>query len=233
MKERLGAAIVTVTFVVLLFVGGCKQEGAASSPSGGPVLAATPTGASSTNASASSQGHESALIPVMELDVALATWGDTVFIGTPVRLHEERVNTSRYGKDLGPDPYLASLHRVYEVNVERYLKGNEGSTVNIILDTEKELQLFPDEPGKEPVQLDRGYPAPIPPALGKRYLFFAMHSKAFPGLLGAAPQPGFFRLENGMAVIEGDWAWYLAKQYPPKPEAEFLQEVEAAIGRNP
>ena len=153
---------------------------------------------------------------------------DFVFIGTPVRPLDELFNVDIPSV---PNPTTRSelLKRVYEVEVEIYLKGDAGPRVNVLCNTVKIIsQREEDMALIEYVPV----PGPVPLTLGQRYLFLVRPFPTVPDKLIRYVLPGRFRLENGMATVESEWG-PVSSHYPPMPEAELIQEVQAAIARNP
>ncbi|MDY7078061.1 MAG: hypothetical protein SXV54_14185 [Chloroflexota bacterium] len=120
---------------------------------------------------------------------------------------------------------------VYEVKVERYLKGDAGPTLQIA----RAEKILPPEEIKEGVTVHMPDQA-IPLMVEARYLFFLVPGERYPDsslpeYYGFVPvQPTRFRLESGEARVESEWAW-AERYFPSTTEEALLQQVMAEVVR--
>ena len=121
-----------------------------------------------------------------------------------------------------PDPNYTGVARVYEVAVERYLKGSEDATIEVV---QFEGSIVPLGGQVREVQWKS---ASYPLGAGNRYLLFLIPQGQVPNLWLGTAQPFRFVLSAGMAKAESP-AEGILDAFPNKTESALISEVEAII----
>ena len=139
---------------------------------------------------------------------------------------EERVPGRLPDDPSKPDPNYTMIGNIYEVEVERYLKGDGDPTLPVIQSIGYDA-LVPG-PGNTPGRLTRGRDTSPNLLLGKssRYLLFLRDNNHAPGLWMGTAHPYKFLLSDGMAMVEspvGD----LEGAFPDRAEAEIVGLVKS------
>lgn len=190
-------------------------------------------------ATTSNRGDESRMVYNIDPAIVgsleeLVDLSPIIFIGT-VRGRGEVVNTARDVNDISrPDEHLFHLGQVYEVQVERYLRG-EGPDIRSVVQMEgvffDEKQPLPPTITSELVEAAREqFTEYIPMEEGMRYLFFVkVVPEIDPSAEYVATSYGFpwrFTLpESGQArpvtpYVEAN------ELFPPQNSEQLIQEVE-------
>ena len=161
----------------------------------------------------------------------LAHQSDTVVLGTVTKVDDQHFNTARNTRDPSqPATGLFITGTIYEIQVERYLKGSGGSNLRIV---QSEDITLPNTASEAPtVYLTEGF---TPLEVGIRYIFFLKLAESYPDspfsdLYRGTAEPYRFRLENGMAKAESPSR--LARDlFPMEKENALIQEVITAIAK--
>ena len=145
---------------------------------------------------------------------------------------EERIPGRLPSDPSKPDPNYTMIGNVYEVEVERYLKGSGDTTLPVIQSIGYEA-IIPG-PGNTPGRLTQGRDTPPHLLLGKssRYLLFlSEQGDDAPGLWMGAVHPYKFLMSDGRAKVESP-VGTLDGAFPDRTEAEFVSLVESLITGN-
>ncbi len=120
---------------------------------------------------------------------------------------------------------MKSVGNVYNVQVERYLKGSGTPTLSVIQSVGLDFTIQGD------TKQFRDTSEELLLGESSRYLLFLQRRPDAPHLWMGPAQPYKFLLADGMAKAEspvGD----LGGALPDRPEAEFIREVEGLIARS-
>ncbi len=131
-----------------------------------------------------------------------------------------------------PDPNFTMIGNVYEVHVERYMKGSGDAILSVIQSIGYEA-IVPG-PGNTPGRLTQGRDTTPNLLLGKssRYLLFlSEQGDDAPGLWMGAVHPYKFLMSGGRAKAESP-VGTLDGAFPDRTEAEFVSLVESLITGN-
>ena len=161
---------------------------------------------------------------------ALVSDSTLIVIGTTsdAEPREERVPGRLPGDPSKPDPNYTMIGNVYDIQVERYLKGEGGATLRVIQSIG--FDAFVPGPPNTPGRLTQGRNDSIGVRLGKssRYLLFLTEFKDVTGLWTGTVEPYRFLLVKGRAQVEspvGD----LEGKFPSHSEDELVSLVESLI----
>ena len=117
-----------------------------------------------------------------------------------------------------------SLVRVYDVHVERYLKG-EGDEVLSVIQYDGIEHIDP----LDGVIRQSRYPSSeILPTRGDRYILFLIEHEHATGLWQLPARPYKFRIWFGRAVVESP-AGDVIKLFPQTPEDEFVSQIRTLV----
>ncbi len=150
---------------------------------------------------------------------------DLIALGTVAQIADIHFNTARNPRDPSqPASDLFITGTIYEIRVERYLKGSGGTALRIVQSEDISL---PGEPGEAPnVHISESF---VPLEVGVRYLFFlkimeSYPDSPFPTLYRGTAEPYRFRLEEGIAKPETPSR--LARDlFPAMKEDALLQQI--------
>lgn len=122
-----------------------------------------------------------------------------------------------------PDPNYTGVAQVYEVTVERNLKGAAGSTIRVvqfegsIISIGGQVREIPAESASYPL------------TSRTRYLLFLTPQGQVSGLWLGTAQPFRFALSNGLARAESPDG-QIMELFPDRPESVLVKEIETVIG---
>ena len=141
---------------------------------------------------------------------------------------EERVPGRLSSDPSKLDPSFTMIGSVYEVQVERYLKGSGDVTLSVIQSIGYDA-IVPG-PGSAPGRLTQGRDTSPNLLLGKnsRYVLFLEENEHAPSLWMGTAQPYKFLLSGGMANVESP-VGTLEGAFPDRTEAELVSLVESLI----
>jgi len=145
---------------------------------------------------------------------------------------EERVSGRLPGDPSKPDPNYTMIGNVYDVQVERHLKGDIGETLSLIQSIG--FDAFVPGPPNTPGRLTQGRNDSLGVRLGKssRYLLFLREFEDVPGLWSGTAEPYRFLLEGGRAKVESP-VGNVRGEFGSRSEEELVSLVDALIaGRN-
>ena len=130
-----------------------------------------------------------------------------------------------------PDPNYATISNVYEVRVDRYLKGSGDTTLPVIQSIGYEATVH--GPGNTPGRLVQGRDTSPNLLLGRnsRYLLFLREDDHGSGLWIGTAHPYKFLINGGTAKVESP-VGTLDGAFPDRTEAEFVDLVESLIAGN-
>ena len=141
------------------------------------------------------------------------------------------------GSDGAPDNRLIGVGIVYNVEVERYLKGGGDAEIQVVQFEEYRTQ----EPG-EAVKVQESPSASFPFQRNQRYLLFLTPQgqvRSMPDLFLGTAEPYRFKLTDGAAKADGPLADLFRGLKAERPEARFpdsseeslLRQIETIVGR--
>lgn len=156
---------------------------------------------------------------------------DIIALGTVAKIADVHFNTARNPRDPSqPASDLFITGTIYEIQVERYLKGSGGTDLRIVQSEDISL---PNEPGEAPtVHISESF---VPLEVGVRYLFFLKTMESypdspFPDLYRGIAEPYRFRLEQGMAKPETP-SRLAGGLFPAMKEDTLLQQVTMELAK--
>ena len=117
-----------------------------------------------------------------------------------------------------PDPGFIGVGSVYQVAVERYLKGSGDNTLSVV----QFESVIRDHRGQ--MKELRRREADFPLTQGTRYLLFLRPQAQAPDLLIGTAQPARFVLSSGLARVESP-AEDMARLFPDSSEADLIARV--------
>jgi hypothetical protein len=121
-----------------------------------------------------------------------------------------------------PDPNYISVGSMYQVNVERYLKGSGGDTLPVV-----QLESTITNTGRG-VNESRTREADFPLTKGTRYLLFLTPHAQAPDLWYGTAEPYRWVLSSGQATVE-TLVESARTMFPDTSEADFVASVEAFV----
>ncbi len=141
---------------------------------------------------------------------------------------EERVPGRLPGEPSRPDPNYTMIGNVYEVEVERYLRGEGGTTLRIIQSIGFDA-IVPGPPNM-PDRLTQGRNDSLGVRLGKgnRYLLFLKEFEDVPELWTGTVEPYRFLLEDGRAQVESP-VGNVGGEFSSRSEDELVSFVEELL----
>ena len=141
---------------------------------------------------------------------------------------EERIQGRDPNDPSMPDPNYATIGNVYDIRVERYLKGSGDETLSLVQPTGYEA--FVSGPPNTPGTLTRGRDTTPNLLLQKsnRYLLFLRENEHAPGLWMGTVQPYRFVLSGGTASVESP-VTSLDREFPDRTEMALVGFVESLI----
>ena len=141
---------------------------------------------------------------------------------------EERVPGRLPGDPSRPDPNYTMIGNVYEVAVERYLRGEGDTTLQIIQSVGFDA-IVPGPPNM-PDRLTQGRNDSPGVRLGKgsRYLLFLREFEDVLGLWTGTVEPYRFLLKNDMAQVESP-VGNVGGEFPSRSEDELVSLVEELV----
>lgn len=197
-------------------------------------LASCSTSTSSNPQSAQDVGihYEASYNAAYTLDQLVAQ-SEIIVIGSATK-SDETINMSRNPQDPSqPDPQTYSLGQVYEVQIQRYLKGKGPSSVKLI-EVEAVIEVAlgtPVSPATIAQARAKYHFVPIKPK--RQYIFFLRTVPGYPGapyFIGAA-EPERFDLSNPSAVVpESPWEG-APRAFPKVPADQMLKNIQARTSR--
>ena len=146
---------------------------------------------------------------------------------------EERIQGRGPNDSSRADPNFATIGNVYDMRIERYLKGSGGETLSVVQPTGYEA--FVPGPPNTSGRLTRGRDTSPNLLLQKstRYLLFLRKNDHSPGLWMGTVQPYRFVLSGGTASVESP-VTSLDSRFADRTEAELVSLVESLItGKGP
>ena len=141
---------------------------------------------------------------------------------------EERVPGRLPGDRSKPDPNYTMIGNVYEIEVERHLKGEGDTTLQIIQSIGFDA-IVPGPPNM-PDRLTQGRNDSLGVRLGSnsRYLLFLREFEDVPGLWTGTVEPYRFLLKNGRAQVESP-VGNVGGEFPSRGEEELVSLVEELV----
>ena len=212
------AAAATCALVVLVFAVRGSQESGSLSDNG--VVANSPSGGRDVGLQMSSLS-----LPLGDL----IRQSDAIVVGAVSKKDESERS------DIGV-PGLRAIDAVWQVDVERYIKGSGGDTLvvrrTVAYEVSPEEFEFFDGYDDSAEGSIRDVDDPAGLTVGRRYVL-ALRETQDGGWSGTA-EPYRFRLEDGMAVMEstasgGHDDTYIAGQFPAKSEIDLIADIEALV----
>ena len=127
-----------------------------------------------------------------------------------------------------PDANFTMIGNVYQIEIERYLKGSGDSSLSVI--QQVGFDAYVPGPNNSPGMLTQARYDNLALMLGRsnRYLLFLRDHADTEGLWSGTAQPYKFLLVNGDARSEIPLGT-LDGAFPNRPESEFIDQVEALI----
>ena len=154
----------------------------------------------------------------------LVAKSSVVVIGTVS--YDEPTTRNIHGRDPSdpskPDPNFISVGSIYQVNVERYLKGSGGDTLPVV-----QLESIITNTGRG-VNESRRREADFPLTKGTRYLLSLKSHAQAPDLWFGAAEPYRWVLSSGQAKVETPFEGARA-MFPDTSEADLVTSVEAFV----
>ena len=141
---------------------------------------------------------------------------------------EERIQGRDPNDPSRPDPNYATIGNVYDIRVERFLKGIGVETLSVVQPIGYEA--FVPGPPNTPGRLTRGRDTTPNLLLQKssRYLLFLRENEHAPGLWIGTAQPYRFTLSGGTAMVESP-VKALDSRFPDRTVVELVSLVESLI----
>jgi hypothetical protein len=159
----------------------------------------------------------------------LAKQSDLIVLGTVTKVEDQHFNTARNTRDPSqPATDLYIKGTIYNIQVEKNLKGNASSEIHIL---QSENITFPNTNGEvSTVYITDDF---LPISVGARYIFFLKAAETYPDspypdLFSGTAEPYRFRIDNGVAKAESP-SQLAQDQYPMEKESTLLQEINAAV----
>ena len=141
---------------------------------------------------------------------------------------EERIQGRDPNDPSRPDPNYATIGNVYDIRVERFLKGSGDETLSVVQPIGYEA--FVPGPPNTPGRITKGRDT-TPNLLlqeSSRYLLFLRENEHAPGLWMGTVQPYRFTLSGGTARVESP-VTSLDTEFPDRTEVELVSLVESLI----
>ena len=141
---------------------------------------------------------------------------------------EERIPGRLPGDPSKPDPNFTMIGNIYDVQVERYLKGDDVKVLSVIQPIG--FDAIVPGPGNTPGRLSQGRDGSPNVRLGRnsRYLLFLEENEHAPGLWKGTAEPYRFLLEEATAKVESP-VGTLEGAFPDRGENELVSVVESLI----
>ncbi len=141
---------------------------------------------------------------------------------------EERVPGRLPGDPSQPDPNYTMIGNVYEIGVERYMKGEGGPTLRVIQSIG--FDAIVSGPPNMPDRLTQGRNESLGVRLGKgsRYLLFLRDFENVLGLWTGPVEPYRFLLKEGRAQVESP-VGNVRGEFPSRSEEELVSLVEGLV----
>ena len=144
----------------------------------------------------------------------------------PNEPREERIQGRDPNDPSRPDPNHATIGNVYDIRVERFLKGSGDETLSVVQPIGYEA--FVPGPPNTPGRITKGRDT-TPNLLlqeSSRYLLFLTENEHAPGLWMGTAQPYRFTLSGGTARVESP-VTSLDTEFPERTEVELVSLVES------
>lgn len=155
---------------------------------------------------------------------------ELIALGTVAKIADVHFNIARNPRDPSqPASDLFITGTIYEIRVERYLKGSGDTNLRIV---QSEGLSLPDEPGGALTSyISEDF---VPLEVGGRYLFFLRTMESypdspFPNLYRGTAEPYRFRLEEGIARPETP-SRLAGDLFPAMKEDTLLQQITMELG---
>lgn len=166
----------------------------------------------------------------------LVSAADVIILGQPTG-SKGVVNTARNINDISqPDAGIFSIGQVYQVQVERYLKGDGPQSISVIQNqgifSLESLGLTADEVTASEIEQARRSFAVLPLTIGRQYIFFvsaadfAYGELPKEGTFAAGGLPWRFHVASPDCVYTEDTEAEIARYYPPQTLDDFLELIE-------
>lgn len=166
----------------------------------------------------------------------LVSAADVIILGQPTG-SKGVVNTARNINDISqPDAGIFSIGQVYQVQVERYLKGDGPQSILVIQNqgylSLESLGLTADEVTASDIERARQSFAVLPLTIGRQYIFFlstadfAYGELPKEGTFAAGGLPWRFHVASLDCVYTEDTEAEIARYYPPQTLDDFLELIE-------
>lgn len=198
--------------------GGSAQSDGGSSPS-------IASGPSTSTTSSATTDDAASYITVRSLNELVAK-SQVIAVGQ-LSTTAETINMARDPSDpTKPDPEYSILGQVYRVAIQRYVKGNGGSTLDVVQPEGFLGQKTPKT--QENLNKARHTYEFVPFHSGTKYLLFLEPVRGFPGksyFTGPAQPWRFTVPDGGTAVPESPWKG-ASQAFPPMPTTSLLGQVE-------
>lgn len=154
----------------------------------------------------------------------LVSQSSAVVIGTVISTTPTRLEIpGRLPSDPSqPDPNYTGVGQVYEVRVERSLRGTEATTIRVVQFESSIVSI-----GGQVREVE-SESARFPLTFGTRYMLFLTPQGQIPGLWLGTAQPFRFVLSDGIARAESP-AGQIRSLFPDRPESVLVSEAERVI----
>ena len=244
------AYAILISILVLLLIGllsACGSTGEESRPDQGTPANPGNSGAPGPQGPASEPAPEVVTAPMQpvyvttsSLDSApdgssddlskLVAHSTLIVIGEtpPNDPREERIQGRDPNDPSRPDPNYATIGNVYDIRVERFLKGSGDETLSVVQPIGYEA--FVPGPPNTPGRITKGRDT-TPNLLlqeSSRYLLFLRENEHAPGLWMGTVQPYRFTLSGGTARVESP-VTSLDTEFKDRTEVELVSLVESLI----
>ena len=141
----------------------------------------------------------------------------------------ERIPSKDPNSPTGLDPNVASVGNVYDVSIERYLKGNGSATLSLIEFIGMDYTV-PDPSGAPGTLTEaRDTTSGLLPSRNSRYLLFLKEQSEAPGLWMGPAHPYRFLISTAGEVSADGPVGDLDGTFKPASESEFINQVEGLI----
>ena len=150
-----------------------------------------------------------------------------ILIGSPVAVGET-INIARDVDDLSkPDSDLFGIGRIYEVEVELYIKGS-GEKVIQVVQSLGHLNTESGPPSAAEIEQASADDKHIPLRIGARYLMFLVPTYGFSEgqFYSGIYQPWRFFVDSDDCVYSESLMGDLTSYFPPQPLKSVLKELE-------